>query len=172
MNKSQWKISDNFIGMLVIAFVLALLAAAILPSLATSGKLHGNEYALNNCKWEMRIWKSGETNSSSFDFSKLSHEDTRRVLMLAWKLDVQAKTNFLWQADKTKREIVIVCGTEFDNVPKSSWSFFLKYPAHAVGYSDGTAGLISPEQFTNLDLTGFVSLSNLATNSEFNIFKQ
>lgn len=157
--------------MLVIIFVLALLAAAMLPSLATTGKLHGNERALKNCELEMRIWKSAETNSPSFDFSKLSHEDTRRVLMLVWTLDAQAKTNFLWQTNKTKHEIVIVCGKEFDNVPASFWTFYLKYPAHAVGYSDGTAGLISPEQFTNLNLTGFVSLSNLATNSEFNIFK-
>jgi hypothetical protein len=67
---------------------------------------------------------------------------------------------------------VIVCGKEFDNVPASFWTFHRKNPAGAVGYSDGTTGLISPAQFTNLNLNGFVFISSLATNSEFNIFNQ
>ena len=166
--KILWKI---FKTVVIVFVVLLLLFTIIAPHLASSGKLRGNERALKNCELEMRIWKSAETNSSSFDFSKLSHEDRRRVLMLVWTLDAQAKTNFLWQTNKTKREIVIVCGKEFDNVPASFWTFYLNYPAHAVGYSDGSAGLISPEQFTNLNLNGFVSLASLATNSEFNIFK-
>jgi hypothetical protein len=166
--KILWKI---FKMVLIVFVVMLLLFAIIAPHLASTGKLQGNERALKDCELEMEIWKSAETNNSSFDFSKLSYEDTRRVLMIGWQLDAQAKTNFLWQTNKTKREIVIVCGKEFDNVPASFWTFYLNYPAHAVGYSDGSAGLISPEQFTNLNLTGFVSLSNLATNSEFNIFK-
>ena len=64
-----------------------------------------------------------------------------------------------------------MCESEFDNVSKSSWSFGQKYPAHAVGYSDGKSGLISPTEFTNMSLAGFVSLRGFATNSEYNIFK-
>lgn len=80
------------------------------------------------------------------------------------------RTNFHW-AGASNREVIIVCESEFDNVSKSFWSLGQKYPAHAVGYSDGKSGLISPGEFTNLSMNSFVSLCELATNSEFNIFK-
>ena len=119
----------------------------------------------------MRIWKNAGTNSAKFDFYKLSNEDKQRVIFLGYNPGFLIKTNFVW-SNVSNREIVIICENEFDNASKSPWTFFLKYPAHAVGYSDGTVDLISPEQFTNLNLNGFVSLQNLATNSEFGIFKQ
>ena len=171
MDKAQWKISDRFIAMLVVGFCIVLMALQILPMLASTGKLRGNKAMLYECKNTLRIWKSAEPNSPRFDFSKLSHHDAEFILLWADRFDVWSKTNFNWQVNKTKREIVLVYGIQFDNVPKSSWTFFLKNPAHAVGYSDGTTGLISPEQFTNLNLSGFVSLSRLATNSEFDIYK-
>jgi hypothetical protein len=54
------------------------------------------------------------------------------------------------------RQIVVVCDRAFDNVPD-----YLLWPspmAHAVGYSTGESGLISPEEFKRLDLSGFVDL--------------
>jgi hypothetical protein len=165
----KWR--NDFLKAAGFLLIIFLAIKFLLPSFATSGKWNGNRSMLFQCKQQMRIWKSAETNNSTFDFSKLSYDDTQRTLIIEWELDVWIKTNFVWQSDKTKREIVIVSGKEYDNVPASFWTFYRKYPAHAVGYSDGTAALISPEQFTNLNLTGFVSISNLATNSEFNIFK-
>ncbi len=155
-------------GFLLIVFLAAKL---FLPTLATTGKLRGNEFALFQCRWELANWKNANTNG--FNFEKLSKEDKRRaIILLGLNMDAWTKTNFIWAKSETDREIVIVCRKEFDNVPRPAWwNFYHKNPANAVGYSDGTAGLISPEQFTNLNLTGFVSLSNLATNSEFNIFK-
>jgi hypothetical protein len=36
------------------------------------------------------------------------------------------------------------------------WNLFRQNPAHAVGYSDGSAGLISPEEYAALDLSRFI----------------
>ena len=38
--------------------------------------------------------------------------------------------------------------------------------AHAVAYSNGETGLISPEQFARLDLSGFVDLQSLAVTGK------
>jgi hypothetical protein len=168
MNKSQWKISDIFIGIFVIAFVVALLVAAILPTwLAPGGRPHGNRAAILECRNYFFIISHAETNSSEFDFSKLSKEDEIELIHLGYL----AKTNFIW-GNSSNRESVIVCQNQFSDVPRTGFlHLFLPNPAHAVGYSDGAAGLISPKEFSQLNLNGFISLSSLATNSEFNISK-
>lgn len=169
---SKWQISDNFIGMLVIAFMLALFGVAMLPSLATSGKPRGNRAAILECRDYFFMANRIETNSPSFDFFSLSNDDKQEVVSEFSHWNFWIKTNFVWRSDNSEREIVIVCGQEFDNVHKPGfWNSFFRNPAHAVGYSDKTVGLISPEEFNNLNLRGFVSASNLATNSDFDIFK-
>ena len=107
--------------------------------------------------------------SDTFSFGDLALTDQRLAIARLGPFPWLLKTNFVWQNTNSKREIVIVCEKGFDNVPKPTiWNLYRKNRAHAVGYSDGTTGLISPEQFTNLSLIGFVSLSQLATNAEFN----
>jgi hypothetical protein len=165
----MWKI---FKMVIIILAAGAIAFAIIAPSLATTGKLVGNKFALAFCKTQIWIGKNAETNSPNFDFSKLSHEDKRRTLLLGYTFAAWIRTNFVWQNSNANRQIIIVCGKEFDNVPMLFWTFYTKTPAHAVGYSDGTTGLISPAQFTNLNLNGCVSFSSLAANSEFNVFKQ
>jgi hypothetical protein len=65
---------------------------------------------------------------------------------------------------------VVLCLREFANIPRPTiWNFYHKNPAHAVGYSDGTSGLISPAECTTLNLIGFVPAANLVTNSEFKV---
>jgi hypothetical protein len=166
MDKSQWQFRPVFIALLVVTLGVFL----ILPNLATTGKLRGNASALHLNRTHMILWKSKQANSPNFDFWRLSLGGKRRTIVLGLNLETSFKTNFVWQSDKEKKEIVIVCGKEFDNVPRSPWTFFLKNRAHAVGYSDGTTGLISPTEYTNLNFSGFVSASSLATNSELNIF--
>jgi hypothetical protein len=148
-----------------------LIISVFLPLLATTGKLRGNEGALVRNKALIHHWKSNTTNNSVFDFWKLPRESKRTTIVFGLNLDASFRTNFIWQSGKTNREIVMVCGKIFDNVPKSNWTFYLKYPAHAVGYSDGTVGLIPVTEFTNLNFGGFVSAASLATNSELDIFK-
>jgi hypothetical protein len=59
------------------------------------------------------------------------------------------------------REILIVCDTEFGNVPQPAlWNLYCRFPAHAVGYSDGSAELITPAHYRELDKSGFVRVSD------------
>lgn len=62
------------------------------------------------------------------------------------------------------KKVVMVCDQAYSNVPQH---LFWKAPmAHAVAYSTGETGLISPEQFKQLDLNGFIDLKTLGrTNS-------
>jgi hypothetical protein len=145
----------------------------VLPALVPTQNLTGNQSALAMCEWEMTAWRSYEANRPTFDFYRLSDDQKRRIIMFGLNQDFLIKTNFVW-GNAANREIVIVCEREFDNVPTPApWNLFHRNPAHAVGYSDGTRGLISPEQFDNLFLYGLVPLWSLATNSDsnFKIFK-
>jgi hypothetical protein len=59
--------------------------------------------------------------------------------------------------------VLIVCDTPYSNVPQRR---FVRAPAtHAVGYSDGTTGLISPAEFEKLDKSSFVLLDVLFPNA-------
>jgi hypothetical protein len=172
MDKSQWRVSNRFIAMLAIAFGIAFLAMQILPMLASTGRLYGNKLMRVECHWQIKALRSADSNSPSFDFYKLSDDTKRDTILRGWNWNFWIKTNFAWGVSESNRQIVIVCGREFDNVPKPGfWNYFRRNPAHAVGYSDGTTELISREQFTNLISAGFVSMSNLATNAEAGLLK-
>jgi hypothetical protein len=161
VDKSQWQISDRFIVMLVIAFGIVFLAMQILPMFAGSRKLRGNQWALVECRSYLEAAGTTKTNNLNFDFSKLSDDDKFHAIFLGRNFDFWAETNFVW-GNSSNREIVIVCQTQFDNVHKPDlWNSFWRNPAHAVGYSDGSTGLISSEQYATLNLNGFSSFTNL-----------
>ena len=58
------------------------------------------------------------------------------------------------------RQIILVCDRPYQNVPQRV--FGKSPPAHAVVYSTGETGLISPSEFARLELKGFVDLQALA----------
>lgn len=60
----------------------------------------------------------------------------------------------------TGRVIIAVCDTAFSNVPRRR--FGVAPLTHAVGYDDGSVGLISAEEFRRLELRGFVDVRSLA----------
>jgi hypothetical protein len=172
MNKSQWQISDRFIVLILIPFGICLLAVFILPAFSGSHKLRGNSKNLLYIRHQIKLWKNQTTNSPTFDFFSLPNDVKSSTVWSVRSFDGFFKTNFSWQNTTDKNEIIIVSAEEFQNVHKHGfWNSFLRNPAHAVGYSDGTVGLISPMDFSNLNLNGFVSAASLVTNSEFNIFK-
>ncbi len=167
--------SSNLLRELIkIAAVLAIAAVVFYHYVLLPVKnLTGNQTMLAMCDWELTAWKSYQANRPGFNFNQLSDDEKRRVIMFGLNEDFLIRTNFLW-GTATNREIVIVCPWQFDNVPTPApWNLFHRNPAHVVGYSDGTTGLVSPEQFNNLFLYGFASLWSLATNadSNFKIFK-
>jgi len=171
MDKSQLRLRPGFIrGLFGVFVIISLIFVFLLRP--RSGPGPANEWALNHCRWTIESWKSASTNSPNFNFFGLSQDNKQlSAIVVGFDLDSLIKTNFVW-GSVSNREIVIVCRKEFSDVHKPGfWNSFFPNPAHAVAYSDGTTELISPEQFANLKLDGFVSLSYLATNSEFHIFK-
>jgi hypothetical protein len=159
----------------LIVFVVAVIAlvifALLLPPYSGPGPANGR--ALLHCRWTIETWKSASTNSPTFDLFQLSQDDKLdTVISFGKDLDPFFKTNFVW-GNASNREVVIVCRKQFSDLHNPGiWNSFIPNPAHAVAYSDGTAELISPKQFANLNLNGFVSLSNLAANPAFNNLKQ
>jgi hypothetical protein len=62
------------------------------------------------------------------------------------------------------RRIIIVCDTPYENVPQPIW--LPGTPRHAVGYTDGSSGLISVAASPALDLSKFRPLDELLAVSQ------
>lgn len=152
---------------IAIAVVVAvgLVAGILLPGLGHASNCGHNSYALFACREYTRIsgWATAEGKTIVFEFGETDKADAARLAKSHWigGTDFLIKTNLAGGA--TLRQVVIVCEKSFDNVPQPSiWNFYRKNPAHAVGYSDGSTGLISLSEFQALDKSGFVPLSSLA----------
>ena len=164
------------LGLVIVFVVIPFIAAFVLPA-HVGGKPTRGERAAWLCRDYLVFAKSASVNGKfSLDFSNLSAFAKTNaqfpVTIFSTNADFWAKTNF--DLNSTLKEPVIVCKTKyFFRRDKNSFgcSFTPLKAAYAIGYADGTAKLVTEEQFTNLNLNGFVSLQNLATNSEFGIFK-
>jgi hypothetical protein len=176
MWRSRRKIMNALKKILKIVAIVFIVAVVFLffylPTLRRSGKPRENQLALLECRLFLNAASLGRTNGAFFDFLRLSDDNKHRALGLVLNdLDYLVKTNFAW-GTSSNVEVVIVCPTEFDNVPEPFLlNLYHRNPAHAVGYSDGKTGLISPKQYINLNISGFVSAWSLATNSEFGIYR-
>ena len=148
---------------------LSLFAALLLPGLARSSNCGGNSAALNVCR-EIRFYVqlATNTNDSVLDQSLLDSSDQTilfHVVSSYWTPDAGywVRTNHLGESPQKK--ITVVCDVVYDNVPLPTlWNFYHRNPAHAVGFSDGTTGLISPADYARMDRTNFLNLTALAKN--------
>jgi hypothetical protein len=166
----KFRAAIKFVAIVFIAVVVYF--RFVLPALAPTENLAGNQVTLAMCRWELATWKMYQTNSPVFDFQKLTDDQKRRVIMYGLNQDFSIQPYFVWN-DAAHRKIVILSGRLYDNVPTPAlWNWFHRNPAHAVGYSDGSTGLISPEHFDRVKSDGYASLWNLTTNPDFKIFKQ
>lgn len=62
---------------------------------------------------------------------------------------------------KAARRILIVCDRGYQNVPRRLLGQWLNAPTHAAGFSDGSTGLISGDEFATLDRTCFAYLDEV-----------
>jgi len=151
--------------------IVALVAVVLLPAFASASNCGGNSYALTACK-QIVIYArvATPTNISMLDLASLDASDQTNLFRIAdshWTAGAGywVKTNNL--GDTTQRQIIVVCDVAYDNVPQPTlWNFYRRNPAHAVGFSDGNTGLISPEEFTRMDRKGFVKLTALGKISQ------
>ena len=156
----------------IIFFMVVFFFYFVLPELSPNKKLAGNQSVLALCKWELATWRAYQTNGPTFDYRQLTDDQKRRVIMYGLNQDFSIRTNFAWSAAADRKIVIVSSRTYYSGPTLELWNRFLWSPAHAVGYSDGTTGLISMEQYDSLNLYGFNSLWNLATSPNFKIFKQ
>jgi hypothetical protein len=130
----------------------------------------GNSAALGDCKnfvYEIRL----QTKRQKTVFSCIeADEETRNRLRLLGRdhwlgsAHLLAKMNGLGIDLQGPRSVIMVCDTPFDNVPRC---WFGRAPlSHAVAYSTGEIGLISPAEFRILDLSRFADLAKLEPGSK------
>jgi hypothetical protein len=164
MNKLQYQIRDVFVTFLIVLFLLYWIAGVFLP-VYVGGKQTPRDRAMRICRNYLEYAKFASTNGEfKSDFSKFSEFEKNNQYRTIFNTNQNfwAKTNFVVSA--LNPEPVIVCKQQF-YYPRSKNSFGCSYsrpkPAFVIGYSDGTAALISQEQFTNLNWSNFVPLSSL-----------
>ena len=173
------QVRPRFIALFIVAFVIPLLVAFLLPSLASTGKPTPRQRAYRRCLDYVRFVDYAATNNQFvLDASKFfdkeapsayrSGEFTRLVFsaegLAKQGEDYLIKTNC--NMAKTNKGIIIICEKQFeyDELNTSLWNLFRHNYVYVIGCSDGKAGFITPTEFTNLDLHGFTSLSQVATN--------
>src|SRR5215831_13652174 len=146
--------------------VLVLGCAMVLPFLARPTNCGGNSAALAACKDIMLSFQTvsldrGAKPVSITNLSGPEREYFRLVAGLSWLPDskVLISAGPVALGQERAREIVAVCDTSFDNVPRR---VFGRAPfTHAVGYSDGSVGLISVQEFRHLDLSRFIDVRTI-----------
>ena len=142
--------------LLTVVATFLFAAALALPAFQKASNCGGNSAALTACRTYvtfLQIWEDdhpGEVfhqDTGGPERASLAGEDWVRSARLFAKRSVDPAG---------PKQIVIVCDHAYNNVP---WGRFWKSPmTHAVGYSTGTTGLISPSEFAQLDLDDFVEL--------------
>jgi hypothetical protein len=107
----------------------------------------------------------GDEAVSVGDFSSEDRKNFDKVTSLRWLpnskiLVTRAKVR---TADKTNRQILTMCDTAFDNVPRR-WIGRAPF-SHAVVYADGSTGLMPVEDFQRMDLSNFVDVTTIQKKS-------
>ena len=98
----------------------------------------------------------------SFDVGELPSEVIRELKAICDDHWVGSATFHIrrGELDIESNEIMVVCDTPFSNVPRR---WILTSPEqHAVGYADGSVGLISLPEFKQLDLSDFIDVAVLS----------
>jgi hypothetical protein len=146
---------------------LALVCALALPPLlARPTNCGGNSAALAACRDIVLSFRAIalDMGDKPVSISNLSDEDRkvfRSVAGISWlhQSRVLVVRGTVTLGQEAPREIIAVCDTPFDNVPRR---MFGRAPlTHAVGYSDGSAGLISVQEFHRLDLSRFIDVRTI-----------
>lgn len=138
----------------------------ILSAWSPPSNCGGNSAALAEVSQIAMVARIGAVTSSndSFSFAVASGEQREQLAMLSrshWSDSSRILVSLQpIRADVGEQcRVIVACDTPYRNVPQS-W-FGLAPPAHAVAYSDGTSGLISPDEFAALDLSKFVPMDEL-----------
>jgi hypothetical protein len=154
-------------------WVVAAAVALLIPTFALPSNCGGNSSALNVCRGIGMGFQGValDRNESPFSVCELTDAERSNFTGLgkpSWLGDAKflVTTNRVKVEPRAHRQIIAVCDTPYDNVPRRH---FGRAPfAHAVAYSDGSAGLIPVAEFRNLDLSRFIDATNIGGTLEPN----
>jgi len=158
----------------IIVVSVAAMTVAVgfaLPMLARPSNCGGNSAALSACRnvsLAVRIISS-DRGTNLADLSRLTSEELREfqnIPGMSWLhgAHLLVRTNGFALGPGEVKGIIVVCDTAYSNVPQYR---FRQAPAtHAVGYSDGTVGLLRPAEFHSLDLSRFQDINHFARKSK------
>jgi hypothetical protein len=171
VTRPKVKLFDKITIVLALGMVVALIG---LYPLTTRTNCGGNSAALVVCQnCGAVLLMAGDGKGEKFNINKLSASDSAQIAQFAnshWILGskIFLRTNIVLNSNP--KQILIVCDHAYDNVPQPTiWNGYRKNRAHAVAYSDGSTGLLTPKQFKELDLSRFVDASQLKTNASATI---
>jgi hypothetical protein len=142
----------------------------VLPAMKRSN-CGGNSAALAACKGYITVlqWWAADHDGQRFHYGEADSETKqhlRRLPGASWihSARLLARLEGVRVDATAEKQIIMVCDHPFDNVPQR---IFGRSPmAHAVAYSTGETGLISPEEFARLDLSGLVDLQTWAETTK------
>lgn len=157
----------------LIAIVIGLTAIAglswLLPVFTRSSDCGGNSAALSQVHViaTFAAAHAFDRADGAFSFMRLSNDERAELANLSSQRWIkEAKflvTSMPIHRGAPGRTVVAVCDTPFTNVPQRSIGH--APVTHAVGYSDGTTGLVTEVEFRSLDRAKFTDLASLVSPS-------
>jgi hypothetical protein len=145
---------------------LAIGAGFVLPLFARASNCGGNSDALYRVRIYVLTARACATDNPDHTFrvTTVTPEQRKELADLAhdhWIPSARflVSTAPLSEERSQSPRIIIVCDTQYNNVPRR-WIGSAP-SAHAAGFSDGTVQLISPVQFAALDKSAFAFLDEL-----------
>ena len=150
--------------------IVVVATGMMLPAMKRSN-CGGNSAALSACKAYitiLQLW-AADHHGESFHFDQADTQTRQQLGRLpgaSWIRSgrLMARLDEVRVEAAADKRIIMVCDHPYDNVPQRI--FGTSPMAHAVAYSNGETGLISPQQFARLSLSGFVDLQSLAVTGK------
>jgi hypothetical protein len=123
----------------------------------------GNSAAGTYCREIALIVEvKGADSNDIFEFNSISSDCRNDLAHISTSWTQEAKYLLRKGPVRTGQgthEIVVVCNTAYGNVPQPTlWNLHHRTFVHAVGYSDGTLGWLTPAEFANLNKSNFFAL--------------
>lgn len=147
----------------------AILVLLSFTPMARTSNCGGNSSALHRVHSLKSFAASSnfERGDESFRFSELSQAELDHLAALGgspWNREAKfyvasGKISF----SETTRRIIAVCDTPYSNVPEhrmGMWRWWAPL-THAVAYSDGNTGLITPEEYAGINKADLIDVASI-----------
>lgn len=132
------------------ACAAVLFGGLTLSVMARPTNCGGNSFALYNCR-QIALLALAELDgvrTSADEWAAMAKNDLAKRGKDLWTGDAVYLVRSNLTTNLPPATIVAICNEPFGNVPQPMWwNLYRRNPAHAVARMDGTADLISPDDF-------------------------